>query len=81
MRRLPPREDDTCTFFPFQPFSLPFLEIFKALSAFNRRNIIIFLKKFKLICDNVSFKIKIKIKRILKYYDDDVARKMKRYNI
>ena len=48
---------------------------------FNGRNIIIFLKKFESIYNNISLKIGIKIKRVPKYYNDNIARKIKGYNI
>ena len=51
-----------------------------ALSAFNRRNIIIFLEKFESIYDNINFKAGIKIRRILEYYKDNMARKVRGYD-
>ena len=41
---------------------------------------IIFLKKFKLIYDNIKIKIKIKIKWILKYYKNDIMRELKKFD-
>ena len=58
-----------------------FLKISEASLAFNKRNIIIFLKKFESIYDNVNLKIRTKIKRVLEYYNDDIAREMKEYNM
>ena len=59
---------------------LLFSRTFKALSAFNKRNIIIFLEKFKLIYDNIEIKAKIKAKRISEYYENNIARELKRFN-
>ena len=61
-------------------YSFSFLEIFEALLTFNKRNITIFLEKFKLIYNNIEIKIKIKTKRIPEYYKDNVARELKRFN-
>ena len=41
---------------------------------------IIFLKKFKLIYDNIKIKAKIKARRILEYYKNDVIRELKEFN-
>ena len=61
-------------------YSLSFPGTFGALLVFNKYNIIIFLKKFESIYNNISLKIRIKIKRIPKYYNNNIVRKVKRYN-
>ena len=62
-------------------YSLSFSGTFGALSAFNKCNVIIFLKKFKSIYNNISLEIKTKAKKVLKYYKDNIAKKVKKYNI
>ena len=52
-----------------------------ALLVFNRYNITIFLKKFKSIYNNINLKIKTKVKRVLEYYKDNIAKEVKGYNI
>ena len=47
---------------------------------FNKRNIIIFLKKFKLIYNNIEIKAEIKMRWILKYYKNNVVKELKRFN-
>jgi len=58
-------------------YSFLFLGTFRALLVFNKCNIIIFLEKFKLIYDNIRIKTKIKTKRILKYCEDNIVKKLK----
>ena len=57
-----------------------FLGTFGALLVFNKYNIIIFLKKFKLIYNNIKIKIKIIARRILEYYKDNIAKELKGFN-
>jgi len=58
-----------------------FLWTFGALLVFNRYNIIIFLEKFESIYDNISLKVRIKIRRVPEYYKDNIAREVRGYNI
>ena len=60
------------------PFSFP--GTFGALLAFNRYNVIIFLEKFESIYDNISLKVRIKIRRVPEYYKDNIAREIRRYD-
>jgi len=58
-----------------------FLGTFGALLVFNKYNIIIFLEKFKSIYNNISLKIRIKVRKVLKYYKDNITKEIRRYNI
>ena len=39
-----------------------------------------FLEKFKLIYNNIRIKVKIKVKWILEYYENNIARELKGFN-
>ena len=61
-------------------YSLLFPGISGALLVFNRYNIIIFLEKFESIYNNINFKIRIKVRKVLEYYKDNIARKVRGYD-
>ena len=58
-------------------YPLLFPGTFRALSVFNRYNIIIFLKKFESIYNNIKIKIKTKTKGIPEYCENNIIRKLK----
>jgi hypothetical protein len=62
-------------------YSLSLLEILETSLIFDKWNIISFIKKYKLMYNNFDIKNKIKIKRIFKYYKNDIAWELKEFKI
>jgi len=58
---------------------LLFFRTSEASAAFEDYNINYFLKKFEAIYNNFSINEKIKLRRILKYYKNNIIKKIKNF--
>jgi hypothetical protein len=59
---------------------LPFPGAPGAPPIFSGRNVISFLKKYESMCDNYQINTAARLKRVSKYYEDDIAWELEAFN-
>jgi len=62
-------------------YFLLLLEIFGVFIAFNKYNINIFIKKYKVIYNNFNILNSSKIKKVLEYYINNITYNLKSFSI
>ena len=58
---------------------LPLLKTPEALTAFKEHNVTSFLKKYEAICNNFNIKEAVKVKKVLKYCENDIIYEVKSF--